>query len=217
MITHHLSDEYLVEYAAGSLPHAESLVVASHLALCGVCRARVEAFETVGAVMLEDGDAEDVSTGAFDAVMAMIATPGADERARRIEFDEATLRTIPAPLREHLDASLADLEWKRVSRGVDEVRLHDEQGIRISLLRAQAGTKLPSHTHAGEEFTLVLDGGYSDSDGDYRRGDVTLADSTTDHSPIADDDGPCVCLLVRNGAARLTGPVARFFNPFIRG
>ena len=74
--------------------------------------------------------------------------------------------------------------------------------------------------HAEQETLdelLVLDGGYSDSDGHYRRGDVTLADSTTDHSPIADDDGPCVCLLVRNGAARLTGPVARFLNPFIRG
>ena len=26
MISHHLSDEYLVEYAAGSLPEAEALV-----------------------------------------------------------------------------------------------------------------------------------------------------------------------------------------------
>ena len=55
MITHHLSDEYLVEYAAGSLPEAESLVVASHLSMCGECRARVETFESIGAVLLETG------------------------------------------------------------------------------------------------------------------------------------------------------------------
>ena len=217
MISHHLSDEYLVEYAAGSLPQAESLVVASHLAMCSECRARVEAFEALGAVLLEDGAAADVSNDAFEAVMAKIAAPQRDDAPRRIEFDEATLRTVPAPLRDYLDTNLSDLDWKRVSRGVEEVRLREDDGIRISLLRAEARTRLPSHTHAGEEFTLVLAGGYSDTDGHYRRGDVSPADSTIVHSPVADDDGPCICLLVRNGAARLTGPVGRLINPFIRG
>ena len=75
MITHHLSDEYLVEYAAGSLPEAESLVVASHLSMCGECRARVETFESIGAILLEDGETEAVSADAFDTVMGMIAGP----------------------------------------------------------------------------------------------------------------------------------------------
>ena len=54
MITHHLSDEFLVEYANGSLPGPEALVVGSHLAICAECRDRVETFETVSAVLLEE-------------------------------------------------------------------------------------------------------------------------------------------------------------------
>jgi anti-sigma factor ChrR (cupin superfamily) len=42
-INHHLSDELLLEYAAGNLTEGWSLVVATHMALCvrpaaGVCR-----------------------------------------------------------------------------------------------------------------------------------------------------------------------------------
>ena len=41
MISHHMPEEFLLDYAAGTLPEAESLVVASHLAMCGDCRRRV--------------------------------------------------------------------------------------------------------------------------------------------------------------------------------
>lgn len=217
MITHHLSDELLVEYAAGSLPEAESLVVASHLAMCSECRARVETFESVGAVLLEDGDTEAVSNDAFDAIMAKIASPEAEETPRRIEFDQNTLRMIPAPLRDYLDTNLSDLTWKRAGRGIQEVSLKQEGDIRISLLRIRPDQKIPSHTHSGQEFTLILDGGYTDGDAHYGQGDVSHLDGSVDHAPVADPDGPCLCLSVRTGPARLTGKVGRILNPFIRG
>jgi putative transcriptional regulator len=34
--------------------------------------------------------------------------------------------------------------------------------------------------------------------------------------PTADDDGDCVCLAVTDAPLRLTGPIGRLFNPFIR-
>ncbi|MGB0630962.1 MAG: ChrR family anti-sigma-E factor [Alphaproteobacteria bacterium] len=217
MITHHLTDEYLVEYAAGSLPEAESLVVASHAAMCGECRARVETFESVGAVLLEDGDAETVSDEAFEAVMAKIEAPETDEEPRRIEFDRSTLKIIPPPLRAYLDADLSDLNWKRAGRGIQEASLKHDGDIRISLLRIRPDQKIPAHTHGGEEFTLILDGGYTDGDAHYGLGDVSHLDGSVDHAPVADPDGPCLCLTVRMGPARLTGKVGRILNPFIRG
>ena len=41
MVTHVPNEEVLLDYAAGSLPEAPSLMVASHLALCPESRARV--------------------------------------------------------------------------------------------------------------------------------------------------------------------------------
>ena len=80
MITHHLSDECLLEYAAGSLPEAESLVVASHLAMCSDCREQLELLEEVGAVLLEDGGVENVPSDSYEAVMAKIVEPFDEER-----------------------------------------------------------------------------------------------------------------------------------------
>jgi len=217
MITHHLSDEFLVEYANGSLPGPEALVVGSHLAICAECRDRVETFETVSAVLLEEGEVEAVSPGALETILAKIDGPEEEDSAPLIEFDRDTLEIIPPPLRTYLDGSLSDLDWKRTGRGIEEASLVMDEDVRISLLRIRAGQKVPSHTHRGEEFTLVLSGGYADGDDHFGKGDVSLADSAKDHAPVADSNGPCLCLTVRNGATRLTGPIGRFLNPVMRG
>lgn len=217
MITHHLSDEFLVEYANGSLPGPEALVVGSHLAICAECRDRVETFETVSAVLLEEGEVEAVSPGALEAILAKIDGPEEEDSVPLIEFDRDTLEIIPPPLRTYLDGSLSDLDWKRTGRGIEEASLVRDEDVRISLLRIRAGQKVPSHTHRGEEFTLVLSGGYADGDDHFGKGDVSLADSAKDHAPVADSNGPCLCLTVRNGATRLTGPIGRFLNPVMRG
>ena len=216
MITHHLSDECLLEYAAGSLPEAESLVVASHLAMCSDCREQLELLEEVGAVLLEDGGVEDVPGDSYEAVMAKIAAPLDEEPSRLIEFGEDTLRLIPAPLRGYLDDDLSRLQWKRSGRGIEEISLKHQGDTRISLLRIRPGQKIPSHTHSGEEYTLILDGGYTDGGDHFGQGDVSHLDGTVDHAPVADPGGPCICLSVRTGPPRLTGIMGRILNPFIR-
>ena len=177
MINHHLSDEFLVEYANGSLPSPESLVVGSHLAICTECRARVETFENVSAVLMEDGDLEKVEPDALDAVLAMIDSPAKEDAAPQIEFDRDTLEVIPPPLRDYLGSSLSDLDWKRTGRGIEEASLVRQDDVRISLLRIRAGQKVPLHTHAGEEYTLVLSGSYTDGGARFAKGDVSVADS----------------------------------------
>jgi putative transcriptional regulator len=62
----------------------------------------------------------------------------------------------------------------------------------------------------------VLAGGFSDGDGHYVRGDLSFSDGEVDHSPRADDDGECICLTVTDAPLRLTGPLMRFLNPFVR-
>ena len=41
MTTHHPSEATLLAYVAGTLPAPHSIVVRTHLALCGVCRGMV--------------------------------------------------------------------------------------------------------------------------------------------------------------------------------
>jgi putative transcriptional regulator len=127
---------------------------------------------------------------------------------------------VPQPLRGYIGLDLETIRWKRVMRGVEQAEVAVDKGrtgnVRARLLRIAPGVRVPRHTHAGTEMTLVLAGGFSDGDKQYRRGDFSFGDGTTDHSPMADDDGECLCLTVTDAPLRLTGPLMRLLNPFIR-
>jgi putative transcriptional regulator len=78
-------------------------------------------------------------------------------------------------------------------------------------MHVEAGTAIPHHGHTGDEFTIVLDGGYSDASGSYRRGDVQCVGVDHSHRPLVDGDRPCVCLIVARGKVRLRNPLLRWF------
>jgi len=56
----------------------------------------------------------------------------------------------------------------------------------VSLLRLKPGRGLPMHRHVGAEYTVVLQGGYADSTGNYGVGDFAVGPgpSSTSRSPI---------------------------------
>ena len=215
MPSFHPEEEVLMDYAAGSLPEATSLVVATHLALCPRCRGRVAELEALGGALFEALEPADLGGGALDRVLSRLdeAPAGAVEPSPR--EDRPDLR-VPRPLRDYLTSDLDSLSWHRVMPGMEEVEVETASpGIRARLMRVGAGRAMPSHTHGGEEYTLVLTGGYQDASGHYLRGDVQSADPEVDHRPVADRDEPCICLVVSDAPIRLTGRFGRLLNPLI--
>ncbi|WP_332308091.1 zf-HC2 domain-containing protein, partial [Elstera litoralis] len=49
----HPPESLLIDYAAGTLPEAISLLVATHLTYCPTCRKEMAALEAVGGAMLD--------------------------------------------------------------------------------------------------------------------------------------------------------------------
>ena len=110
----------------------------------------------------------------------------------------------------------SELSWKRVFGGFEEMRLSLPGEHRVSLLRLEPGRGLPMHRHVGEEFTVVLQGGYTDSTGNYGVGDFAVGPGPEQHEPIADPGEPCIALIVIEKPIVLTGPFGRFLNPLVR-
>jgi putative transcriptional regulator len=218
MVRHHPAEDLLIDYATGALGEAEGLVVATHLALCPDCRATVAAYEAMGGAMLDGIEPEPVGGDLLDRVMARLdETPPAPIRRAAVRIASVGLApVIPRPLRDYVAGDLGDITWKPVMRGLDEHRIACPGGAKVRLMRIRAGVSMPQHTHKGREMTLVLAGGFTDDTGHFLRGDLSLTDGTVDHVPTADDDGDCVCLAVTDAPLRLTGPIGRLFNPFIR-
>jgi putative transcriptional regulator len=213
-LTHHPDPEMLMDYAAGSMREPMALLVATHLALCADCRESVRELEVVGGELLEQVAPAELADDAFDRLQAAIDRPcaWAPEAAPRSGDPR-----LPGPLADYVGgASLEDLDWRRLGRGIAEVRLADGfPGFRTRLLRIQPGTAVPWHTHGGEEATMVLAGGYSDDAGHFGPGDVEVATPETNHQPVADRDAVCYCLAVTTAPLILTGALGRLLNRFV--
>lgn len=218
---HHPSDETLMRLASGQLPAGPALVVATHLANCPVCRARVAAFEAVGGALIEEMEPEPMAPGAFAAAMRAIdeeerlaptRTPRPAGRGRA----PATLPggiALPAPLQ---DCEIGPWRWIGVGVRASAVTLPHDPSARVTLLRVGPNRKLPEHGHFGTEFTQVLVGSFSDEFGRYMPGDLTEMDQDVEHQPIVDPDGECICLAALEGGMRLTGFFGRLIQPFVR-
>jgi len=221
-IHHHPSDDILGAYAAGTSDEATGLVIATHLALCPVCRHTVAELEAVGGALMEQSAPVPLGAVSWQAVEAQIAlmgpTPAAsisvsgNERGRERGVDGR----LPRPLRDYLDGPPERLAWRRVGPGVRRVPLAVGPGATARLLQLAPGTELPRHGHSAAEFTLVLAGGYSDEGGHYGRGDFEEATADDVHRPVVDRGEPCLCLVVTAGPLRLTGLVGRLLQPLIR-
>ncbi len=225
---HHVDDELLMDYAAGSTREALSLIVAAHLALCPRCRRRVREYEAIGGALLEALEPAPVESGSLEAVLARLDEPEevADHHAA-IRFDPTRVACppseaatdealLPAPLRHVVRGEGRILPWRPVIRGLEELDVGVRSGGRAKLLRIRAGAAMPQHSHHGNEATLVLAGGFSDERGHFDRGDFTMTDPHVDHRPVADADEDCICLTVMDAPLRLTGRFTRFLDPFVR-
>ena len=218
MAQHHPNDGLLIAYAAGSLDEPLALLVATHLALCPDCRSTVGGYEALGGVLLEDIEPNAVSDKALERLFERLDEPEAEPSMddRGASEPPAVEGSIPQPLRGYLKAELESLSWRGLG-GVSEVALLPGfEGYKTQLMRIRPGTAVPRHTHEGTEVTLVLQGGFSDASGHYLRGDVACADESVNHQPVADPGEDCICLAVTDAPLRLTGPIGRLLNPFLR-
>ena len=122
---------------------------------------------------------------------------------------------LPQPLRGIISKPLQELAWKGIG-GFHQTAVPSKvEGYVSRLMRIRGGTAMPRHSHGGLELTLVFAGGFSDENGHYLRGDVSAADPTVEHRPIADEGEDCLCLAVSETAPRLTGPLGVILNPFL--
>ncbi|WP_029010325.1 ChrR family anti-sigma-E factor [Azospirillum halopraeferens] len=218
--THHPGDALLMDYASGSLGEGPALVVASHAALCPGCRCAVAEMEAVGGALLESIEPDPLSPGCLDRLLARLDEDGPEPPPpvrrppapqRRAAADGPLL---PEPLRSYIGGCPDALRWRPMLPGIRVAEIPLTVGS-ARLIRIAGGTGVPQHSHDGVELAMVLQGGFSDAFGHYLRGDVAVGDDTIDHRPLADPEG-CLCLSVTMGTLRLTGPVGRFLNPFLR-
>lgn len=218
MTTAPTPDELLAAHAAGRLPPPVALIVATHLALSPSARHRYRRFEAAGGVLLEQVQPVPLALDAWDRMLTRLDAPAepAPSAAPTVPPTTGETLRIPRPLRDVLPATPGGLRWREVGNAAAVELDAGGTGYRTTLIRVRAGTRFPKHTHAGIELILTLEGGFHDTSGDYRRGDLQIADASIEHQPTAFDGNDWVWLRVIDAPLRLTGPLGRLRGPFWR-
>ena len=208
-ITHHIPEPMLAAYAAGTLPPVFETVVATHVSMCAACRAGMQAHETAGGGVLEDGGTVDLSGALKADVLALLDGPAPVERpvAQRKGI-------YPGPVMEALKN--LDPRWKSLGMGVRQSILMDGPDGSLRLLYIPPGRAVPDHGHNGIEMTLVLQGSFSDETGAFGVGDLEVADEDLEHTPVAGEGLPCICLAATDAPLRFHSFLPRLLQPLFR-
>ncbi len=166
----------------------------------------MRSLEALSGAGLESTDPVPVSDRSA-MLSAIFAAP--DEPARVPPRSAAGDAVLPDPITRYLGCTLSEIRWRTVLPGVKEYKVEKTERGEAVLYWIKPGRKMPSHTHEGSEYTLVLKGGFTEVTGHFRRGDIAIADQEVDHRPVADPDEDCICFAVTDAPLRLTGSVGR--------
>jgi putative transcriptional regulator len=212
MSGHPAPEELLLDYATGALPEGPALAVALHVALDPAARRLVGRLGALGGGLLESVEASALDDAAAERTLARL--------------NDVTIEPRPAPAQprrgfEWAPPALArrlgpQARWRRAFGGFEEIAVDlPADSHRVSVLRLAPGHGLPVHRHVGTEYTVVLQGGYTDTTGRYVAGDFAVGPGG-EHRPIADPGEPCIAVIVLEKPIVLTGPLGRWINPLVR-
>jgi len=198
-VRHHPDDIVLLDHAAGRLDPAMALMIATHLSFCPECRAQVTAAERIGGVLLDQTAPVPLAQDALSRTLARL-----DDNAAA-PMPAASNDNTPAPLRAYLGRDLSQMRWRKLGPRLGYITLHRQGPLTLRLLRGAPGSDVGHHSHRGQEFTLVLRGGYADETGRYGPGDFQTATAAVMHNPIADPGEDCINLSLTTGRLHFAG------------
>ncbi len=212
MANHHPAPELLAAFSAGSLQLSHALCISTHLEHCDECRSNLMRLNSMGANLMEELKPAKASENLKSSVLSMLddevteATPVINRDSR-----------VPRALQQFIPDDYDSLQWHRVSPSIQTARLcTDSNGSKVEMLRIKPGGQVPSHTHTGDEYTMLLEGSFSDESGVYKEGDFVVRDGRHKHKPMVTEDRECICLTVTDAPIEFTGFFTRWLNPILR-
>ena len=212
---HHLDDATLVSYSAGALPTALAVVASAHLERCAECREHLLEADQIGGVLMQQ---QRVDSPTDDARAAMLSMLDDEPQVASVVLsseivEERNPDQLPSALHPWFGHSMRALHWRRVAPGVQRILASGITGGDLMLLRIAPGSKLPLHSHGGNELTMILDGAYDDMLGHFGPSDVADLDGETLHQPVTSPGVPCICVAATDAPLVFSGWFARTLQP----
>jgi len=130
---------------------------------------------------------------------------GAQRKPAHGAMTHPELAGLPAALRDVIVAAEASGSWSYAGPGIKRLHLGLPGAAKAEIIRLEAGTAVPWHTHKGQELTLCIHGEFSDGLDTYGPGDFSAFDGKVRHQPRAHDTGTAYALAVTDAGLRFEG------------
>lgn len=213
MANFHPTLDLLSEYASGTLPLAQAACVYIHVNNCEHCKQAVAQLNELGSALFDSLDPVPVGDSQLNAVLARLD----EEAPLNYAKPSHPVGNTPAIIQRLMKGDFSDLTWKNVGKTLRISHLQTgDPDHEFALYHIKAGGRIPAHTHRGSEMTLVLEGGFSDAQGNYHAGDFLWRDDSDNHAPTALQSEDCICLAVLSAPLKFTDWRFRWMNPFLR-
>lgn len=228
-VSHHLTDETIQDYSAGSLSSPMETLVACHLTVCRQCRQKASLADEVGGSLFDVVQPVQMSLTAAELITRAAAAQSdggqpCDSPASRVpapahqglHASQGPAR-VPRPLARLLPAPLDKLEWRKIAPGIRQHNLSDQHRRHgaFQLLHLDPGVVLSAHSHNDRELTFLVQGSYHDELGHFKAGDIADLEGNHTHQPIIDSDIPCIALIATQSPVRYTGVFGKIMQPFV--
>lgn len=241
MIRFHPSAQQLRDFVEGTLSPAISLMVSAHCDMCEKCQRFVEieteslAAQMVSNASLSASERTEMTLQFGDMLSQITQLPSSRQSGsaakqpleyreplkhkassqvnsgvKTIELDGRVF-TLPRTLHRYIDktgnwSSLVGKLWQApVDLG--------NQGVANFIFMGSGGS-VPEHTHRGTEYTLVIDGEFSDGLSRYDTGDFIYMDGEKTHTPKSEGKDGCLVFSIVDQPLHFTSGLARLLNPF---
>jgi len=218
-LKNHPKEELLAAYSAASLPLSQALCVSAHLEHCPGCTQNLRRLNHLGSELMLNLQPAKPSSALKNKLFDQIDQLSSDQVPNGLVSSHTNThnQVLPRCLHQFIKTGYEDISWKRLSSDIHSHELcRDQNNAKVELLRIKPGGTSSSHTHMGDEYTVILEGSFSDKSGLYQQGDFLVRDSRDQHTPVATIDQVCICLAVTEAPIQLTGFFGRLLNPFIR-
>lgn len=212
-IRHHINDDLLLAYAAGTLSEGWSLAIACHLTMCPDCRRSLDVAEAAAGTLMEDLPTVEGPADSWEQMKARLTAEPALPPA--VPVLRAPRAVLPEPLRNYLGGDVDTLKWRNMGTAKQILIRTGDSGTQARLLRIPAGKPVPEHSHGGRELTVVLTGSFHDEIDTFGPGDIEDADGSLTHQPIAGPEEDCICLAITDAPLKFSSRIVRFVQPFL--
>ena len=209
----HPTYEQLKLHASGALDDVQAIMVAVHLHHCDKCRQQLLQLEQDLASQ-SFVEAESVfGEQELSVLMERLDEP-VEIEPMRPSHSSLSFQGREFSLPPHLyELVLRTGSWTRIVNKLWSAPIRDhDQDYQLNFIYIEPGGSIAQHTHKGLEWTLVLDGSFSDEKGHYGPGELLRTDGELEHTPVSEQG--CLCLAAIDAPLQFTSGIARALNPF---